>query len=183
MASSEIIIFSDTDCIAEPKLLTSSIHELITLNTRDVISPYEEMIDVADELKQSFMIHPEYKLLEGINQYSLKQGCTVLYKRNTGGISIFRRKEFMRIGGLNPKFIGWGGEDNELFHRSRRLGLHWKSLRVPLFHLNHESQNRPNWEMGVTDEGRANGLQADLSDAMPIDELKTLSSQLRQFFI
>lgn len=182
IASSEIIVFTDTDCIADPESLTSSINELMTLDNYDVFSPYEEMIDISGELKKRFMEHPEYSLLKGINQHALKQDCRVLYKRNTGGVSVLKRKEFIQVGGMNTKFIGWGGEDSELFYRSRRLGLRWYSLRVPLFHLNHKSLNRPEWEVGITHEGRANGVQANLSDTMPIEELQTLSNQLNQFF-
>lgn len=182
MAASDIIVFNDTDCISDPESLRLCVNELLSFKAHDILCPYNETIDISGELKQHFLEYPEHKLFEDINQNSLKQDSRLLYERNVGGVFVFKRKDFIRIGGLNTNLTGWGGEDSELLYRARRLGLRWSSLTLPLFHLNHESLNRSEWGQTVTPEGHANGVQAGLSETMPIDELQALSNQLHQFF-
>jgi len=39
------------------------------------------------------------------------------YKKFFGGVTSFRPDHFELINGFSNKFYGWGGEDNDLFHR------------------------------------------------------------------
>lgn len=182
LASSQILVFNDIDCLSDPESLKSCVYELMTFSAHDVLCPYFETIDVSGELKERFIKHPSHDLFSGINKNALTADTKLLYERNTGGVFLFKRKDFIRIGGLNTHLSGWGGEDSELLYRASRLGLRWSSLSLPLFHLNHDSLNRSEWGVS-THEGMANGAQAALSETMPMEELQALADQLHQFFI
>ncbi|MGL4767366.1 MAG: galactosyltransferase-related protein [Formosimonas sp.] len=181
LASSPVLIFNDVDCIAEPNMLALCVFELLTYQAHDVLAPFMPMIDIAGELKQKFVANPSYAHLQGIDKDALIDGSTLLYERNAGGVFVFKRADFVRIGGLDGRFVGWGGEDNELLWRAQRLGLRWSSTPQPLFHLHHESANRPEWS-GTTNEGLNNGKMAEDVQTMPLDELNALVDELRQFF-
>ena len=182
MATSPLLIFNDVDCFAEPQSMGACVHELLNYQAHDVLCPYNEMINVSGSLKQKFVEQPIYDWVKGIHKDALTEDTTVLYERNPGGVFIFKRKDFIRIGGLNTKFLGWGGEDNELLFRATRLGLRWSSLSPPLFHLHHDSLNRAEWG-NFTPEGQKNGDMARMSESMPIDKLKELADELHQFFV
>jgi hypothetical protein len=45
------------------------------------------------------------------------------YNRFSGGVFTASRKHWIEINGMSNKFWGWGGEDDELFFRWRRMSL------------------------------------------------------------
>lgn len=182
LSNAKILVFNDVDCIAEPKMLALCVFELITHQAHDVLAPFMPMIDIAGALKQKFVAHPSYEYLQGIDKDALVEDSSLLYERNAGGVFIFKRPDFIRIGGLDSRFVGWGGEDNELLWRAQRLGLRWSSTPQPLFHLHHASANRGEWGV-MTAEGRSNGEMAGDVQTMPIEELQALADELHQFFV
>lgn len=67
-----------------------------------------------------------------------------------GGTIAVERSVYFDIGGHDESFIGWGGEDNELFDRLSTHRLHDHAY-LPFVHLHHASQpgtglDRPNNE-------------------------------------
>lgn len=182
LSNAAILVFNDVDCIAEPTSLAACVFELITYQAHDVLSPFTPMIDVDGPLKQAFVADPSYEVLRDIDKENLVEGSKLLYERNAGGVFVFKRADFIKIGGLDGRFVGWGGEDNELLWRAQRLGLRWSSLPPPLFHLHHTSANRPEWG-DLTIEGKTNGQMAEDVQHMPIEQLHALVEELRQFFV
>ena len=179
LSQSDILVFNDVDCIAEPKAVSDCVRELIHFQAHDVLCPFWEMINVTGALKQQFLSEPRYEMFNGITKDALVPDTSILYERNAGGIFIFRRKDFVRVGGLNMAFKGWGGEDSELLHRATRLGLKWSSLGTPLFHMNHDSVNRDGWR----EQAMPNVELGNQSENMPMEQLQALAEELRQFFV
>ena len=177
------MIFNDADCFADPSVLDWCVYDSL-INSPEggqVLCPYYETIDISNELRQKFIQNPEYSHVQDINRNTLVTDARLLYEANSGGIFVFNRQDFIRMGGLNTQFLGWGGEDSELAYRTRRLGLNWTSFTRPLFHLHHASSNRPEWGE-VSSEGNENGQMADRVQTMPIEQLQALADELRQFF-
>ncbi len=56
-----------------------------------------------------------------------------------GGSIAIGRSAYLRIGGMDEGFVGWGGEDNEFWERAQTLDL-WPYGCLPLIHLWHPSQ-------------------------------------------
>ena len=67
------------------------------------------------------------------------------------------REAYLRIGGHDEAFLGWGGEDNEFYDRCRLLRFHpWGYL--PFLHLWHAPQPgkvKPGGTLAYLDEAMA----------------------------
>lgn len=64
-----------------------------------------------------------------------------------GGITVLPRDVYERVP-LDPRFVGWGGEDESwALALGAMAGKHWRGT-APLFHLWHESQPRLNRHVG-----------------------------------
>ena len=175
----EALFFMDIDCVPNPHVLSSCIYNILTVPDNDVICPYHGAINVTGDTKQRFLQAPSFDLFKGISKTALTDDTSMLYEGSMGGAFIFRRSTFIRIGGLDTSFIGWGGEDNELFFRSQRLGVNWVSMDTPLFHLHHDSTSRDEW----TAKAEANARRAYLSQTMPMSELESHTERLKRFFV
>lgn len=88
------------------------------------------------------------------------QGTTGLefVRQNCEGHTIaVNREAYLKIGGHDEAFLGWGGEDNEFYDRCRLLRLHpWGYL--PFVHLWHAPQPgklRPEGALAHLDEAMA----------------------------
>jgi hypothetical protein len=58
---------------------------------------------------------------------------------NHGGTLAVRRSVYLELGGHDEGFLGWGGEDNEMFDRLRTRRLHDHAF-LPFVHLYHGPQ-------------------------------------------
>jgi len=56
-----------------------------------------------------------------------------------GGTLAIRKDAFVKVGGYDEQFVGWGGEDNEFYDRCTTLNG-WRYGRLPFVHLWHEPQ-------------------------------------------
>ena len=56
-----------------------------------------------------------------------------------GGTIAILREAFLRVGGFDEDFVGWGGEDNEFYDRCRTLNGSWHGY-LPFVHLWHAPQ-------------------------------------------
>ena len=83
--------------------------------------------------------------------YHLDQGCprpqtwcdpaTLPGKICSGGWSHFSvcRKDFEMVGGFDPLYEGWGGEDDDLLLRLKQHGISWRVLNCPMpLHIWHD---------------------------------------------
>jgi hypothetical protein len=62
-------------------------------------------------------------------------------QNSDGGTLAVERNAYFKIGGHDEAFIGWGGEDNEMFDRCRALACDPFGF-LPFVHLHHLSQPR-----------------------------------------
>jgi hypothetical protein len=74
----------------------------------------------------------------------------VVQNAEAGGSVALSRRAFEEIGGFDESFLGWGGEDNELWERSRHRAVYGFGY-LPIVHLWHASQ--PEKEMGNSGPG------------------------------
>lgn len=63
----------------------------------------------------------------------------IVQNLEAGGSVAITRDAYERIGGMDESFIGWGGEDNELWERSQTCKV-WSYAYLPIVHLWHSSQ-------------------------------------------
>jgi len=61
----------------------------------------------------------------------------LMNKNSVGGALFWNKEDFIKGGMENEKFISWGFEDNERFHRFDVLGYKMARAKGCLYHLNH----------------------------------------------
>jgi hypothetical protein len=60
--------------------------------------------------------------------------------QNLEGVSIAVDRDcYFNLGGHDEAFVGWGGEDNEMFERCRSVAL-YPFMYLPFIHLHHDPQ-------------------------------------------
>jgi len=180
LARSPVVCFHDADSIAQPQSLRACVDALMEGQDSDALCPYWSVINVAGALKQGFMADPDYGRLAAIDPQQLPEDAIVLYPNANGGIVLFKRDEYIRVGGYNARLEGWGGEDDELLRRASRLGVRWHSMNVPMFHLHHDSASRGVHVERIrgTENARAPDAIADMSQ----QEVEALAAELSAFF-
>jgi predicted glycosyltransferase involved in capsule biosynthesis len=55
-----------------------------------------------------------------------------------GGVNIFNKEDFLHINGFSNKYLGWGGEDNDLNLRVLFKGMVWEQRPGIYFSLPHQ---------------------------------------------
>jgi hypothetical protein len=156
MATDDVVVSLDTDCIVRPESIMSCYEALMSGST--VAWPYNGyFIDVGEPIRTN-IINSQFnhgdilQRLDGNYKLPLSTGykeflvrCTDNDHLGTGGIVMFNRDKFLSIGGYNQNFIGWGCEDNEIVARTNILGhktYRDKDIQAICFHLYHRSAER-----------------------------------------
>ncbi|SEF31002.1 glycosyltransferase family 2 protein [Variovorax sp. NFACC27] len=180
LARSPVICFHDADSIAQPQALRICVDGLLDGDGSDAMCPYWNVINVTGELKQGFMDTPDFGRLAAIDPQQLPPDAGILYSNANGGIVLFKRSEYIRVGGYNARLEGWGGEDDELLRRAGRMGVRWHSLAVPMFHLHHDSGSRTELIESIRDTENLRAPQA--IEGMSQEEVEALVRELSAFF-
>lgn len=127
-ASTNVIIFGDSDLIMDPQDFINSIK---LLEQYESVNPYEKVIDL--ESNENML---PLDNLKSINRPG--RGETDIQKTPiAGGIIMFRKDALQKIGGWSEDFIGWGGEDDYQSHKIKQL-LTWTQVPNRCYHLYHE---------------------------------------------
>lgn len=155
-AKTPIVVSMDTDCIVSNKSILECEQKL--LNGVTAAWPYNGyFIDVDYNLKNFFTQNSlDYNILlsnldgrlelpicANYKNYSVR--CTSTVHLGVGGIVMFNKELFLKIGGYNENFVGWGCEDNEVEYRLKtlnRLYYRDKDKSSICFHLYHAQAQR-----------------------------------------
>ncbi|SAK72040.1 Galactosyltransferase [Caballeronia catudaia] len=183
MTKSPIICMHDADMIANPVYFRGALNALMDEDKSDVLCPFTRVLNVSGDPRKSFIESGDFDRLAPVLDGELPADINLLYDNTPGAINLFRRAEFIRVGGLDPAFIGWGGEDDDLLIRAGRLGVRWHSFtgaHAALFHLNHDSASR-NQSLDEEDIAK-NRQRAFRTNEIPIDELEARAAELSKYF-
>lgn len=128
----KIIVGIDNDVVLKPEALLSSI-EFIEKGEYDILTPYEEFLNVGVEQSHKFLrtLTIDWKDTELKNRYSAN------YYAKFGGVFVAKRETYLKLKGFNEKFCGWGGEDEEFIFRIRHFCKYTKLKGFNLYHLFH----------------------------------------------
>lgn len=98
----------------------------------DMIIPYiRNLIDIPYESKEIFKTN---KNVEEFYKYHRIDKSEV----DVGGAVFYNKDSYISIGMENENFYGWGHEDVERYHRSKKLGLDIKFTNFFIYHLHHK---------------------------------------------
>jgi len=127
--TNKYIIFADTDCAVDRNIM-SSINSLLPNLDTHVILPYNRPVINLTET-QTLQLIANHKTFNYGDMGLISRGFI-----SNGGVVMISSENYYKIGGHDPRFIGWGGEDDSFYIKSERvIGL--RRLNATLFHLNH----------------------------------------------
>ena len=163
LAKTNILNLIDTDCIVHPEQILDGAKSLTNDSNAALIYPYNGLFLCAEkDVKKEFCKTLDYdntlmkRFPSQFNDYTcsrnhdinqLKQylnevseGILIGHIDSKGGCVMARRDNLIRCNGYNPKFIGWGYEDDEMPLRASRLGFNVGRLegeKKVCWHLHH----------------------------------------------
>jgi predicted glycosyltransferase involved in capsule biosynthesis len=116
----------DADVLINPVQLWYSV--VLLRNGKDIVYPYDGMFchvggDYIEKIKE--------------NMHALIGKLFYSATESFGGCLLFNCKSFMDAGGENEKFVSFGPEDAERFHRFLKIGLDVIRVKGSLYHLDH----------------------------------------------
>lgn len=130
-----------------------------TLYCKEIIGLVNEGYEAVNIKRFVFYLdeHDTQEVMDSIGNLKM---CTPLYivqNLEAGGSMAIQRDAYMKIGGMDENFIGWGGEDNEFWNRCSVLRK-WIWGYTSLIHLWHESQPMKEYKENLNLE-RAKALE------------------------
>jgi len=147
-ATGKILCFYDADVLIEGKYLEQSQNEI--LNGRyDHIYPFTGYFINIKKLMFD-KIFPDYNfniLKESLGGYDLTWNNDLMEPasdRSPGGCNLISKESFLKIGGYDSRFIGWGFEDTDFQFRSKRVNkVKYLNDRDSIcWHLQHDNPIR-----------------------------------------
>lgn len=127
-SDSPVIIFGDSDIIIRGGELRASLDAMEGL---DVVSPYSSVIDLTKN-------ESELSMDEMFQVSRLGRGEEDIQRTNLcGGVVMFSKSSFERVGGWDERFLGWGGEDDMMSFKVAAAGLKSASMPFRCYHLWH----------------------------------------------
>ena len=115
-------------------------YNLLQENAVDFIYPYDGLVvnivrATLDSEITNFNMDPA-----GLNPERYQN-----FGRNSmGGALFWNKKSFIEGGMENEKFVSWGCEDWERFHRFTKLGYRVGRVKGPLYHISHSRTQESN---------------------------------------
>lgn len=126
-SSSEVLIFSDTDLLIKAEELLISIE--LCRNKFDAVDPKGKVFAMYKGEK-NFFNPDKFEIRKGINF--------------SGGICVFKKTEFFKIFGWDEDLQGWGGEDDVMTHKMKKMLKFLKKTNFNIFHLFHTATSKNN---------------------------------------
>jgi len=137
-AATPFVVKYDLDAIVIPTLMYNAVVTL-RYDRYQIAYPFDgRFINVKGALRSAFLKKPDIRLL-----YKYLDHPTPTYP-SYGGCVVVKRAYFLHMGIDNTSFNGWGFEDQEIYKRSKILGLDVYRTEGPIFHLHHQ-RGRHSW--------------------------------------
>lgn len=154
MSQTNIVGIWDTDIILNAKQIkdaTDAVKKGIT-----ICYPYDGRFLFLSK-KQSYDIKNDITcFLNDTNKDNLK--APAMGRPSVGGAFIINKHRYLKFGGENEFFYGWGPEDAERFKRMEILKEPIKRIQGPLFHLYHPRGINSTFGYDIRDKNNINEL-------------------------
>lgn len=125
--------------------------DLLVLHDNDVLIPADYAVRSLDRMRAGFDVinlkrfgfylgeaHTR-EIFAGRAEIADIPPAGIMQNALGGGTIAIRRDAYVRIGGMDEGFVGWGGEDNEFWERAQTLRV-WPYGCLPYLHLWHPAQ-------------------------------------------
>lgn len=164
-SSGDTLLLTDNDCIPNVKCI-NEIKSGRALSDCQFLIPYKWVIDL-NESETNDLIKTGKTAGKNIRTHN---GETIV---NHGGVTVITREGFETIGGFDPQFIGWGGEDFAFYSKAKKL-LKIKRSEHNMYHLNHQRE----FKRAMNPEATRNRKEAHRISDLTTDALKTYINKL-----
>lgn len=155
LAKTPILCFNDTDVVVEIEQLRATQDYLLKNNNTGIIYPFDGRFLCVDKALKNQALdilddHLTYDIIQDFKQFEPKtrnindstEHVFVGHNNSPGGIAMMRKDNFLKFGGYNPKFLGWGYEDSEILSRARILGYkNGRASTMPCWHMDHTDES------------------------------------------
>lgn len=153
----------------------------------DVIFPVKQVLKAYSLLKDNKVdfVYPYDGLFVNITKHALDNEITNFNfdpvdlnpekyqnfgKNSMGGALFWNKKAFIDGGMENEKFVSWGCEDWERFHRFTKLGYKVGRIKGPLYHINHSRTQDSNENNPFYPQNLAEFQKIDKMDVSSLKE-------------
>lgn len=125
----------DCDVLFPPMAILETVHRL--RNGCDVVSPFDG--GFAGVPRQTWLYRLQKSLDVGIfgNAKFTGRGITPSAPDAVGGAVFVNKESYFKAGGENERFLSYGAEDAERWHRFKTLGLKVERVEGYLYHIEH----------------------------------------------
>jgi len=106
-------LFLDVDCVISPNVVKLMADQF---GGDSVIYPYKKVLYSTKAFAQHFAQTMSTQSLVGC-----KPKCGRVFMDSCGGAILLSREMFVKTGGFNPNFTGWGYEDTEYRDRCKKM--------------------------------------------------------------
>lgn len=120
------VVNYDADILINPVQIWYSVQLL--RQGKDIVYPYNGIFNHISRTLIQFLKRNLYYLITSYYPSA---------KESFGGAIFMNRESFLNAGGENEKFISFGPEDAERYHRFIKLGLNVVRVNGPIYHLDH----------------------------------------------
>ena len=160
----ELLLLVDADCLVPASVLRRFRES--PLPDADCWTPYGDVFDLSPEQTRSVYQGQDFTGWGSPRAY-----------RCVGGAVMIRRSAYERIGGFEPGFHGWGGEDEAFIWKCRRLLRYERLESERLTHLYHP---RSVAEVRDTEAWHRRVAMRDRIASCPMEELERIASEARE---
>jgi hypothetical protein len=128
---------------ADGDILLLHDNDMLIPNTycRDIVHLVDKGYEALNTKRYVFYLNQDHseKVLDSIQEIASSPPDYIVQNLEGGGSMGITKEAYLRIGGMDEEFIGWGGEDIEFWNRCALLNR-WIWGYEPIIHLWHKSQ-------------------------------------------
>jgi predicted glycosyltransferase involved in capsule biosynthesis len=145
-ATRSVYVLADCDVVYDPDLIVEALH---LLQQAPWVIPFNRVLDISKE-KTEELLHMEPDWPLPLVEADCKEGYMIEWF--AGKINIFSREAFQNVGGVDERFVGWGGEDDAFLMAMNTLCGPFTRLNRTIYHMWHPyvgPNNNPHYNANV----------------------------------
>lgn len=140
MSDTDVVAIWDTDVLVDYDQIVEALQMIQKGFT--ITYPYDgRFIMLSEQLSKQMRHKPDFEYLRNLRMHSF------LGRKLCGGAYLVHKLRYLKCGGENERFTGWGPEDAERLHRVSILGH--RVYHIPdgeLYHLHHPRGINSNYQ-------------------------------------
>lgn len=177
LIDTEFVWVNDADCILNFK---EAIHK-IDFDNYNFIQPYKTCkhlnSEVSRKIKNNERVSVRFTPNSSRSVEDIKRGAGVYTSLYSAMSFIYKKSDFLKIGGMNEDYIGWGKEDSSLCLRMMQFEQsRFQIVDICAGHLFHPKKNQPETQHEVVKRN------AEIYEEEFKDSVTNLNDRIRNFY-